>query len=460
MNRAIWAARYAIFPGLIFLGCSLLQAQNPILQEYIREGLESNQGLRQKQLNYAANLAALKEARGLFLPDVSLNARYTVAEGGRMIEFPVGDLLNPVYSTLNLLTGSTLFPQIENETFPFYRPREQETKVSLIQPIFHSDIIQNYRIKKEYAEIASIDLNRYRRELIKEITKAYYGYQKANGLAALADTAFSLVQENLRVSQRLFENDKVTRDAVFRSEAELSKVEVQQAQARSMLEASRAYFNFLLNRALDTSIQLFTEAPLPPLIPLDEASQMALQNRDELQQIRQYQQLNRHVTSLHRGKNIPGLFGVVDYGVQGENYQISGEDDFILASLVLKWTLFQGTSNHQKVQQSKIEGEKLEELYSETQQQIRLEVIQHYYGLQAAYESLQSAGKQTQSAQHAYRMIDRKYAEGQSTLLELIDARTSLTSAAANRIIAGSEYFSRLADFEYAIGSQSFEPYE
>ncbi len=194
--------------------------------------------------------------------------------------------------------------------------------------------------------------------------------------SALADTAFSLVQENLRVSQRLFENDKVTRDAVFRTEAELSKVEVQQAQAISMLEASRAYFNFLLNRTLNTSIKLYTALPLPHLISLDEASQMALQNRDELQQIKQYQQLNRHLTSLHRGKTIPGIFGVVDYGVQGENYQITGEDDFILASLVLKWTLFQGTSNHHKVQQSKIEGEKLEELYRETQQQIRLEVIQ------------------------------------------------------------------------------------
>ncbi len=56
-----------------------------------------NQGLKQRQLDYASDLAALKEARGLFLPDFSLNARYTVAEGGRTIVFPVGDLLNPVY---------------------------------------------------------------------------------------------------------------------------------------------------------------------------------------------------------------------------------------------------------------------------------------------------------------------------------------------------------------------------
>lgn len=435
------------------LSASLAMAQNQVLDQYISLGLQSNQGLKQKQLDYSADLAALKEARGLFFPDLSFNARYTVAEGGRTIVFPVGDLMNPVYSTLNMLTGSESFPQIENEEFPFLRPREHETKLTLVQPIFHSDIIQNYKIKKQYTEIARIDVDRYKRELIREISKAYYEHQKASNLVWLADTSMALVRENLRVSQSLFENDKVTIDAVYRSESELSKVEVQQAQARNFLEATRSYFNFLLNRSLDTSVELMIPEPQPIGIELDEASQWAMQSRDELAQIREYQQLNEHVTDLYRGSNIPGLFGVVDYGYQGEEYSFTGEDDFMLASLVMKWNLFQGTVNQQKVKRSRIEGDKLEELFLETRQQIKLEVINYYYALQADFESVQSARKQLASAQRAYELISRKYSEGQSSLLELIDARSSLTSAAANMIIARSDYFSGLADFEYAMGA-------
>ena len=444
---------------LICLSGITVTAQNPILEEYIAEGLRTNQALKQRQLDYAAQLSALKEAKGLFFPGVSLNARYTVAEGGRQIEFPVGDLLNPVYSTLNILTASNLFPQIENQTFSFYRPTEHETKVSLVQPIFNNELIQNYKIKQNHAEIAKIGVDRYERELINEITKAYYNFQKAYNLVELADTSFALVRENLRVSQRLFENDKVTKDAVYRSESELSRVEVQKAQANNMMQATLAYFNFLLNRSLDAPIELASEDPVPPTISLDDASLMAIQNRDELRQIAQYQQLNQHVTKLHRGNNYPGLFGVVDYGFQGEKYSFTQDDDFLLASLVMRWNLFQGNANHQKVQQSKIEGEKLGEIYSETEQQIRLEVINHYYAMQAAYESVQSAAKQTQSSMRAYELIDRKYSEGQSSLLELIDARTSLTGAAANLIISQSEYFIRLADFEYAMGANGPENY-
>jgi outer membrane protein TolC len=441
--------------GLIILGpgASLSYAQNQILDEYIRQGLQSNQGLKQKQLDYSADLAALKEARGLFFPDLSFNARYTVAEGGRTIVFPVGDLMNPVYSTLNMLTGSESFPQIENEEFPFLRPHEHETKLTLVQPIFNSEIIQNYKIRKQYTEIARIDVERYKRELIREITKAYYEHQKASNLVWLADTTMALVRENLRVSQRLFENDKVTIDAVYRSESELGKVEVQRAQAQNFFEATRSYFNFLLNRSLETAVEQMIPDPRLPGINLNEANQSAMESRDELTQIKEYQQLNAHVADLYRGNNLPGLFGVVDYGYQGEEYRFTGDDDFMLASLVMKWNLFQGTVNHQKVKQAQIEGDKLEELFLETQQQIKLEVINYYYALQAAYESVQSARKQVTSARRAYELISRKYSEGQSSLLELIDARSSLTSAAANTIIARSDYFSSLADFEYATGA-------
>lgn len=450
--------KYSIIIALVFgIAGTFLQAQNPHLDAYIREGLESNKGLKQRQLDYAEDLSALKEAKGLFFPDISMNARYTVAKGGRTIEFPVGDLLNPVYSTLNMLTASEAFPQIENQEFSFYRPTEHETKLSLVQPIYNSDIVQNYKIKKQYTEISRIDVERYKRELIKEITKAYYEYKKAYNLRALADTSLTLVEENLRVSQKLFENDRVTKDAVYRSESELSKVEVQRAQANNLVEASRAYFNFLLNRSLGEAVELMPEEPVPPLVSLEDATSLALLNRNELQQIEEYQQLNQHLTSLKKGKNIPGVFGVVDYGFQGEQYSFTSEDDFMLASLVMKWNLFQGRVNHQQVQQSKIQGAKLEQLYMQTEQQISLEVINNFYGLQAAYESVESAGKQSSSAIRAYELINRKYMEGQSSLLELIDARTNVTNATANSIIATSEYYSQLADFEYAMGANGLE---
>src|SRR3712207_6230496 len=90
------------------------QTQPSLLDRYVEEGLKSNLALQGQNLSLEKSLRALEEAKGMFLPTLDLNARYSRAAGGRMIEFPAGDLLNPVYSTLNQMTGSDQFPTLQN----------------------------------------------------------------------------------------------------------------------------------------------------------------------------------------------------------------------------------------------------------------------------------------------------------------------------------------------------------
>ena len=118
---------------LIFTICVSIAspAQDTVLTQYINTGLENNIALQRKYDSLEISLLALRASRGLFYPDLSFNARYSVAEGGRMIDFPVGDLLNPVYQTLNELTQRQQFPAVTNMQFPVSRPTEQETKLSL-----------------------------------------------------------------------------------------------------------------------------------------------------------------------------------------------------------------------------------------------------------------------------------------------------------------------------------------
>ncbi|NJO88865.1 MAG: TolC family protein [Chloroflexia bacterium] len=139
--------RYFVFLLLLF---TIINAsgQTSVLESYVNEGIENNLALKQQNLDYKQSLYAIEEARSYFFPQVSINARATFASGGRTIDFPVGDLMNPVYSTLNTLTASNNFPQVENEQIQFVRPFEQETKISLVQPVFNPSIYYNTRIQK------------------------------------------------------------------------------------------------------------------------------------------------------------------------------------------------------------------------------------------------------------------------------------------------------------------------
>ena len=85
-------------------------AQEDPLEEYIRIGLETNLALQQQEFSLEKSVEVLNEARGLYFPSIDIGARYTRAGGGRDITIPIGDLVNPIYRTLNQLLEAQGLP--------------------------------------------------------------------------------------------------------------------------------------------------------------------------------------------------------------------------------------------------------------------------------------------------------------------------------------------------------------
>lgn len=423
--------------------------EKDILSGYINEGLKNNLTLKQKQASYNKSLQALKESKGLFMPGVSVHARYTVAEGGRLIEFPIGDMLNPVYSTLNALTSDFPYMQLENEEFQFYRPTEHETKLRMIQPIYNPQIIYNKKIKAELVNTEKANAETYKRYLVAEIKAAYFNYLKTIQINQLLEKTTDLLNENIRVNKSLYQNDIVTLDNVYRAQSELSKLEQQKAEAQKGLYMAHAYFNFLLNRPLDTEIasmdSLITE---PVYLTIGPAQEKALQNREELQMLTSYQNISLLNTQLNSSYRYPTVLALVDYGFQGTQYEFTGEHDYLLASITLQWDIFKGFQNNAKMQQAIIEEDIIKNKHLKAEAQIRLEVQNAYFTLQAASKNITSAYDQAKTAIEAFRLIELKYAEGQANQLEYTDARTTMTNAEMNLIIAQYDYHVQYAQYE------------
>jgi len=436
---------------------SPLFAQLDTLNYYLKTGLENNLALQQKQASFEKSMLAVKEARRMFYPGISFNARYSIADGGRVIEFPVGDLMNPVYSTLNALTMTDLFPQIENQEFTFLRSREHETKVQLVQPIFNTGLHYNYKIRSELLQASRVDVDRYKRYLVAEIKKAYFNYLQTLRMEELVHETRGLLEENLRVSNKLFENHKVTSDVVYRSQAEISNIDQFIAEVEKNSKVARSYLNFLLNRPLETPLYDPQEAQDTVIISdLEHAKDHAIHWREELDLLDHYLDASAYNLKIIRSQNHPMLLAAVDYGFQGEKYRFTAEDDFVIASFVLRWDIFSGFQNRVRIKQAVVETELLKQQKEEVEQQIRLEVTQAYYDLKAAVQSVRSAETECIHAQKAFRLVDRKYGEGMASLIEYMDARTAMTKAETNRIIARFDLQVKLAEYERTTASFDF----
>jgi outer membrane protein TolC len=434
-----------------------VQGQETLLDQYIRDGISSNLALKQKEQNYQKSLQVLREARALFYPDISLYARYSVARGGRLIEFPAGDMLNPVYSTLNYLTQSNLFPQIENQEFMFLRPHEHDTKVSLIQPLFDPKIFYNQKIRYDLVNAQKADADTYRRLLVAEIKSAYFNYLKTLRLSALLTETRKLLEENLRVNQSLYDNQKVTIDNIYLANAELSKLDQQAAEIDKSRNVAATYFNFLLNRTFNTEVleeKLYDTMFVA--VDVTNAEQSALSNREELDMVENYLQAADRNVSLNRSQGLPSIYGAVDYGFQGERYRFTEKDDYLLASVVLRWPISHGFQNRARISQAQVDREIRETQLQEVRNKISMEVIQAYYDLHASEKSILAAKEEVRSATNAFRIISRKFAEGQASQIEYISARTSMTGAEVALIIAKYDYHIKYAEFERICGTYIF----
>ncbi len=439
-----------IFIIVILSGLTLSSAgQEETLDNYIDEGLENNLSLKQKEVNYLKSMEVLKQSRALFFPDISLNARYTAAEGGRVIEFPVGTMLNPVYQSLNYLLDQDLFPDISNMEFAFYRPTEHETKIRLAQPIIDTKIIYNQKINKELSRAVMADAVAYKRQLVAEIKTAYFNYLKTVKLLQLVDDTRELLVENIRVNESLFKNNVVTIDNVYRSRAELSKLERHEAEARKNHEVAIAYFNFLLNRPFETMILADIQYDsITQTLVLDDLAEHAVVNREELEMLRSYSRVAENNLSMNQMNKLPNLYAVVDYGFQGRNYEFNMRQDYLFASLIFRWDLFHGFQNKARIGEARIEQQLRDTQLEEAEKQIRLETIGAHYDLIASVESVKASTEELLSTRNAFRVINRKYGEGQATLIEFIDARSTMTQAEMFLIISKYDFHIKYAELE------------
>ncbi len=436
--------------GLLLL-CLLAQAtlaQTP-LDDYIRQGLESNLALKQKEISYKKSLESLKEAQALFFPNISLNARYSVAQGGRTIDLPIGDLLNPVYATLNQLLHQNMFPAIENQSFMFLRPHEQETKIRMVQPLFNSDIYYNSKIRRELTETEKITVDQYRQELAAEIRKAYYNVAMADRLTGMLAETRKLLEENVRVNRKLVDNGKITIDNLYRSETELAGFDQKMQVSEKNRTMAAGYFNFLLNRPLSEKI-VIDEPGLIPETTADSTgfAQTAMENREEVRKLEKAGDITDLQLKMNQAGALPNLMVVADYGIQGEEYKFNKDADFAQASAVLTWDLFNGFQNRAKIRQAKLAKEMLDQQTEEVKKQIELQVLNAYSELKSAQEGIASAESQLKSAREGFRLVKRRYDEGQASLIEFIDARTTLTQAEENLIITKFTWLSDYAEFE------------
>ncbi len=436
---------------LLLLSCRLpnVIAQQP-LDAYIEDGLQRNLLLQRRDVSFQKAIYALKSAKSMYLPSVGFQAAYQTAEGGRNIPLPIGDMLNPVYSTLNQLTQSDNFPQIENETINFLPRNYYDAHIRSTIPIINTDIGHNKRIHEQQVRLTELEVDTYKRELVKEIKVAYFNYLTGLQAVEIYRSALDLANEGKRTNEKLVESGKGLHAYVLRSNSEVAAAQAKLTEAELSARNARLYFNSLLNRPGDAEVDTALDeegALLQAAYALREDTP-PLAEREELKSLVTAMGIQETVLKMDKQFAVPKVNAFLDLGSQSEGFRFNDRTRYYLAGLQLEIPIFNGNRNKYKVEQSRLDLQDMQLQLQQTQQQLQLANSVARHNLKAAWQNYQSAKSQLDAAEAYQRLISKGYQAGSNSYIETVDARSQYTAAKMSLLASTYQVLSMVASLE------------
>ena len=413
-----------------------------LMDSYVAEGLSRNlalagQSLAEKRAGYG-----VREANGRLLPSVGLTARYTEFSG----VVNIGDFINPTYRALNQILGEDRFPTNINSTLP----QRQETKLALTQPIYNAALYGTRELARAIRDASGAQRRLLMRQLSADIQTAWLGYASSGRVLQSLRATLPVLDENLRVSERLVASGQATVDATYRARAERSELLQQIAEAEANEAAARRAFNLLRDRDGDAPVTIADDSTLVTAEPiaLADAIANALHDREELEAADQGIRIANAQRRITSSAWKPAVTFAADYGVQGNSYRFDRQHDVATASLVVSWNAFNGGQDAARRSQATIAREEAELQRRSVEQRIRSQVAVARDALVSARTSLTTSTDRLESARRSFTLVERRYAEGLAAPVDFLVARSALTGATINQVLTRYSYAVRAVEFE------------
>jgi outer membrane protein len=427
--------RLLIFFG-IFASTLAMGQRSAILETYVQEGLNNNLSIRQEALEISKAAESIQQAKALFYPQATFAPTYSYAAGGRRLNFPVGDLLNPAYKSLNELTGKNQFPtNIENVNVLLAPTNFHDTKVSIQYSIYNPEIKYNYLIQKNLLSAQEAKKRVVENEIRYAIETAYFQYLQTLEAVRILENSKKVLEELVRLNKKLVANNTVTKDVVFSSDYEVSMLVQQRSEINKNAKVAAAYFNFLLNRSLpeeilvDSNLVKTDALNYDGLLSLPALADKAIANRQELKQLDLSISASENSVRLHQmAAARPSLFVGTNVGFQGYGYTFK-DQAYVAGQVGLSWNLFKGFDRKSKIRQAKFQVELLKVKQTEVEKQIELQTTQAFYDLIATREAQLAAEDGAIKAGQYFRVIDSRYRNGNVLMIEYLKAQNDVMSA-------------------------------
>ncbi len=399
------------------------------LEEAISFALQNNPRLREAAARVESAQAGIDIAFAPFLPEAGTHFRYSGF-------------------TLPVLPGGSFVPASLNAGVTSFTIAEAGVQWTLYDFGRRGG---RYGQAVSQAQIEKLSLDRARQTVAFEVCRAYFQYLFARSTLRVREQALRLAEKVLADTKARREAGTADREAVLRAEVEVSQAREDFIAARQLILDAASTLNLALGRPTVLPVQVQNVTNRPALAQsLEEALQQAVTKRPEVGIAREAVAEAAYGEKAARADLLPRILvrGTV-LGVDS-NGPLAGW--LAGAGLHIDQPLYDGGRLRAEVRRRRAQvagaAAALQSILDNIGQQVNLA----FQAISTHEERIRLGETAVAQAGENLRLTLVKYANGNATPTDVVDAQTALTRAQTRYYAAVYEYLEGLARLEYAKG--------
>lgn len=390
------------------------------LHEAIQASIDNNVTVRLLKERIAAAQSAASTSLGAMLPNVSgfLNGR------SQTVNLAAFGLPPERLSGLGLSRSVT-------DPFEVY-----DARASLVQNLFSLSLIQRWRAAKTGIEVATLEAEIARRDVMATVGLLYMEALRADEAVKARRADMELSQQLLKLAQDRKAAGVATGLDVTREEVQLENTRQRLLVAQNDHESAR--LNLIRALGIDFDVHLVLTDSLTFVNVVhekpDEAMATAQENRTELKAQANRQRLASLSHSSVESERVPSLALNGDYGWIGlkpdEAYATRG------VGLTLSVPIFDGGQREGRISETRSRVRQEAIRMKDVSDQVSLEVRNALLTLESSTQQVGVSHKGLDLAQKELAFARDRFAAGLATNIEVTNAQTSVARARDNVIEA------------------------
>ncbi|MBC7187260.1 MAG: TolC family protein [Calditrichaeota bacterium] len=448
--------------ALAFLAASGTVAQERMaldMQKSIELALSQNERMTVARERVGEAAAKLGETRTGFFPQLRGSANYSRLD---VAPFMPGRIFEGISKSFPQIPGmpAQQFPK----RIPVGRDEIVGIGISLQQPLFTGGrLYRGYQMAEEGLKMAEASLKKEKGDLIFEVKQAYWGAVKAGKMVEVAHQGVERMEAYVQDLQNMYEVGMLTKNDLLKAKVQLSNVRLMEIQAQHGRRLAMGALCMLLGLPVDTELELTEQLErVPPVeVDLEQARQLALRQRPEVQLMEHNRRLSQEAVRMASAGWLPSVALVLDYGYKRPDREYN--PDFYAtwtATVAAQINLFDWGATRYKKEQAERQLRQVQANMSALKDGIALEVTQATLAINEAKQSLALAEENVLQAEENYKVTLDKFHEGMVTNTEVLDANSLLVKAKTDHVSALADYQIALARLDRALGRIATEQKE